>query len=127
MMRHCQKQEFNYNLADKELSTFDAFKRSKFWPTFVKQEGKVLTGKYEGSVKEIYIGSATKRGKDLPLGKNLFDYMDKQGRMCLVCFFGDHRNRFPTLWILVQPEASRQVVEVGCECFFGLSGYISSP
>ena len=31
------------------------------------------------------------------------------------------------MWILVQHEASRQVVEVGCEHFFGLSGYISSP
>jgi len=87
----------------------------------------VLTGTYDGSVKEVYVGPATKRGKDLPSGKNLFDYIDKQGRMCLVHFFGDHKDRFPTLWILVQREASRRVVEVGCERFFGLSGYISSP
>ena len=61
----------------------------------------------------------------MPSGKNLFDYIDKQGQMCLVRFFGDHKDRFPTLWILVQCEASHGVVEVGCERFFGLSGYIS--
>ena len=122
-----QTENFNYNLADKELSSFDEFKRSKYRPRFEMQEGKVLVGKYDGSVKEIFIGRATKRGKDLPSGKNLFDYIDKQGRMCLVRFFGDHKDRFPTLWILVQREASRRVVEVGCERFFGLSGYISSP
>jgi len=110
-------ENFNYNLADKELSTFDEFKCSKYRPTVVKQEGKVLMGKYAGSVKEIFIGPATKRGKDLPSGKNLFDYIDKQGRMCLVRFFGEHKDRFPTLWILVQREASRRVVWVGCERF----------
>ena len=99
-------ENFNYNLADKELSSFDEFKCSKYWPRFEMQEGKVLAGKYDGSVKEIFIGAATKRGKDLPSGKNLFDYIDKQGQMCLVRFFGDHKDRFLTLWILVQSEAS---------------------
>ena len=122
-----QTENINYNLADKELSIFEAFKRSKYRPMFDKQDGHVLTGMYEGSVKEIFVGPATKRGKDLPSGKNLIDYIDKQGRMCLLCFFGDHKDRFPTMWILVQREASRRVVEVGCERFFGLSGYISSP
>ncbi len=42
-------------------------------------------------------------------------------------FFEEHKKYFPTLWIIVQHEAARQVVEVGCEKFFGLSGYISSP
>lgn len=122
-----QTENINYNLADKELSIFEAFKRSKYRPMFDKQDGHVLTGMYEGSVKEIFVGPATKRGKDLPSGKNLIDYIDKQGRMCLLRFFGDHKDRFPTMWILVQREASRRVVEVGCERFFGLSGYISSP
>ena len=34
--------------------------------------------------------------------------------------------RAPTLWVIAQKESSRRVVEVGCECFFGLSGCISS-
>ncbi len=100
-------ENLNYNLAHKELCTLEAFRCSKYWSTFVKQDGKVLMGTYEGSVKEIFVGPATKCGKDLQSGKNLFDYINKQGRMCLVCFFGDHKDRFPTLWILVQREASR--------------------
>ena len=84
-----QTENINYNLAEKELSIFESFKRSKYW--------------------------------------HLIDYIDKQGRMCLLHFFGDHKDSFPTMWILTQREASRRVVEVGCERFFGLSGYISSP
>jgi hypothetical protein len=42
-------------------------------------------------------------------------------------FFEEHKKYFHTLWIIVQRQAARQVVEVGCEQFFGLSGYISSP
>ena len=34
---------------------------------------------------------------------------------------------FPTLWIIAQREAARQVAEVGCERFFDLSGDIASP
>ena len=122
-----QTENINYNLAEKELSIFESFKRSKYRSTFDKQNGHMLTGMYKGSVKEIFVGSVAKCGKDLPSGKNLIDYIDKQGRMCLLRFFGDHKDRFPTMWILTQREASRRVVEVGCERFFGLSGYVSSP
>ncbi len=41
--------------------------------------------------------------------------------------FEEHKKYFPTLWIIVQRQAARGVVEVECEQFFGLSGYISSP
>ncbi len=58
-------ENLNYNLADKESCTLEAFKRSKYRPTFVKQDRKVLMGTYEGSVKEIFVGPATKHGKDL--------------------------------------------------------------
>ncbi len=122
-----QSENIYYNLAEKELSIFESFKRPKYRPIFDKQNGHMLPGMYEGSVKEIFVCPATKRGKDLPSGKNLIDYIDKQGWMCLLCFFGDHKDSFPTLWILMQREPSRRVVEVGCERFFGLSGYISSP
>ena len=39
----------------------------------------------------------------------------------------DHNKHFPTLWIVVQCECSRRQVEVGCERFFSLSGYVSAP
>jgi hypothetical protein len=48
--------------------------------------------------------------------------------MNLLTFFKDHETRFPTLFIIiVQREVLRRVVEVGCERFFGLSGYTSQP
>jgi hypothetical protein len=99
-----------HNLAERELSIFESFKHSKYRPIFDKQNGHMLTGMYEGSVKDIFVGPAKKHGKDLPSGKNLIDYIDKQRRMCLLRFFGDHKDSFPTLWILMQREASRRVV-----------------
>ena len=39
----------------------------------------------------------------------------------------DHSKIVPTLLILGQGEESRRIVEVGCERFFNLSGYVSSP
>jgi hypothetical protein len=47
--------------------------------------------------------------------------------MDVLKFFEEHKKYFPTLWIIAQCEVAWQVVEVGCEQFFGLSGYISSP
>ncbi len=62
------------------------------------------------------------------IGQNkLGDYVNEKGRMDVLKFFEEHKKYFPTLWIIVQHQAARQVVEVGCERFFGLSGYISSP
>ncbi len=42
-------------------------------------------------------------------------------------FYQDHKEKFPNLWIIVQRETARHIVEVGCEQFFGLSGYVSGP
>ena len=42
-------------------------------------------------------------------------------------FYQDHKKYFPNLWIIVQREAARRIVEVGCERFFCLSGYVSEP
>jgi hypothetical protein len=119
-------QNINYNLADKEVSDFESFKCNTYQPSFAKKE-EGLTGMFQGSLKEIVVGTAITRGMDMPSGNNLFDYIDKQGRMCLIHFFEDYKDGFPNMWILVQREASRQVVEVGCEHFLGLSRYISSP
>jgi hypothetical protein len=53
--------------------------------------------------------------------------VSEKGRIDMIKFFEEHKKCFPTLWIIVQREAARRVVEVGCEHFFGLSCYISSP
>jgi hypothetical protein len=65
-------------LSDKEVSYFKSFKRNTYRPSFAKKE-EGLTGMFQGSLKEIIVGTAITRGKDLPSGNNLFDYIDKQG------------------------------------------------
>ena len=67
--------------------------------------------------------------KDLPKpsGRNLADYMQSNGRFDLLPFFGDHKGIFPNINILIQREASRRVVEVGCERIFSIADYVSSP
>ena len=73
------------------------------------------------------VGKVAKEGKDLPSGKNLAPYLDLNGRMKLLSFHSDHKKMFPMVFSLMQKEASRHVVEVGCERLFGLAGYVSSP
>jgi hypothetical protein len=90
-------------------------------PELAKSEHGILTVEYGGRSKKLWVGPVASKGKDLSSGKNLADYIDERGRMQLLKFFADHKNSFPTLWILVQKEASRRVVKVGCERFFNLS------
>ena len=76
--------------------------------------------------RKILVGPVETKGENLPSGKNIADYVDKRGRMDLLRFFEDHRNMFPTLWIISQCEMPNQVGEVGREGFFTISVYVSS-
>jgi hypothetical protein len=80
-----------------------------------------------GKTEEVIIGPVEENGKDLPSGKNLGNYEDTKGRMDVRQYYKDHKKDLSNLWIIVQQEAARRVVEVGCEWFFGLSGYVSGP
>jgi hypothetical protein len=94
----------------------------------VKAKSEILSGiGLNGNTEEIIVGPVEENGKDLPSGKNLGDFVNEKGKMDVLKFFEEHKKYFPTLWIIAQHEVARQVVEVGCEQFFGLSGYISSP
>ncbi len=73
-------------------------------------------------IQEIIVAPVEKKRKDLPSHKNLGDYVNSKGRMDMLQFFQDHKTYFPNLWTIVQREAARRTVEVGCEWFFGLSG-----
>ena len=118
----------NYNKAEEELLLFESWKRKKYRPSFDRSKSSILAGvDDDGRKHEVIVGPILSRGKDLPSGKNLVDYIDCRGRIELVRWFGDHIKHFPTMWIVVQCEASRRVVEVGCERFFSLSGYVSAP
>ncbi len=56
-----------------------------------------LKEEYKGSAKELFVGLVSAFGKNLPSGKNIADYIDTQGRMRLLQFYGDHKMDFPTL------------------------------
>jgi hypothetical protein len=120
----------NYKKAESELNAYEQYKRGKYRPTITTKGGHYLSGfepVEEDKTIRLWHGPVDERGRDLPSGKNLADYIDKHGRMDLLRFTSDHKSLFPSIAIIVQCEASRQTEEVGCERFFGLSGYVSSP
>jgi hypothetical protein len=117
----------NYNCASDEFIAFEKLKRKRFLPVLKKTDQNSLKGVYNNKQVEICVGPVVERGKDLPSGKNLADYIDSRGRIDLLKFFDHHKKSFPNLWILVQRKASCRVTEVGCERFFALSGYVSAP
>jgi hypothetical protein len=74
------------------------------------------TNETEGSGNfDIGVGPVVKRGQNLPSNKNLADYIDKKGRMNLLDFFSDNEQRFPTLFKIMQHEASCRAVEVALQ------------
>jgi hypothetical protein len=121
------RENANHSRANDEFIAFEKLKRKKYLPVLAKPEHGGLVGEYNGKVKELWVGKVVEKEKNLPSKKNLADYIDERGRIQLIAFFCDHRKSFPTLWLLVQKEASRCVTEVGCERFFALSRYVSAP
>lgn len=116
----------NYQLAEKEMKAFEKCKRSKYRPTFHSSSSRALSGTYNDKFHMISVGPVRRKGRDLPSGKNLADYIDPNGRMDCLQFAVDHAKIFATISIRIQCEESRKTAEVGCERFFNLSGYISA-
>lgn len=111
-----------------EFIVLESYKLKKYRPTLDRTKSKILAGNDEnGKVYEIAVGPVLFKGKDLPSGRNLVQYIDKRGRIDLLRFFIDHQFIFPTLFIKCQCEAAQKIVEVGCERFFAVSGYVSAP
>jgi hypothetical protein len=117
----------NYSPAADEFVAFEKLKKKKYLPILKKTDQGGLSGDFNGKPMDICVGAVLQRGKDISQGKNLADYIDSNGIMDLLKFFKERKKVFPTLWILVQKKASTRVVEVGCERFFALSGYVSAP
>ncbi len=118
----------NNKRAEQELNLFESFKRKKFRPKLDLSKSKIISSVDDkGKAWDIAVGPVLEKGKDLPSGKNLAKYVGKNGYFALVEFFSEHKKMFPTLWTIVQCEASRSRVEVGCERFFSVSGYVSAP
>jgi hypothetical protein len=70
----------NYGKAKEELEEFERFKRKKYLPTLKETSARCLTGESG----EIMVGPVQEKGKNLPSGHNLFDYIDIRGRIDLV-------------------------------------------
>ena len=80
----------NHQKAEDELTLFEGFKRKKYRPEFdekkckvISQEAEVedlMTGDTTTKTFQICYGPVKKRGKDLPSGKNLADYIDRLRR-----------------------------------------------
>jgi hypothetical protein len=116
----------NYQLAEREMNAFDKLRRSKYRPTFASSSRAVSGTNDDGKFYMIQVGNVVRKGKDLPSGKNLADYIDSNGRFNCLKFILDHAKEFPTISIRIQCEESRKTAEVGCERFFNLSGYVSA-
>ena len=91
--------------------------KKRYHPKFSTYSRVFLGIAEDGKCHETYVGSVVEPGLVLPSGRDLFGCFDKSGRINLLVFFSDHQEMFPLLWIIAQREASRRVVEVGCECF----------
>jgi len=118
----------NNRKADQELAILESYKRKKYRPILDRSNSRIISGvDHEGKLREILVGPVLQPGKDLPSGKNLATYISAKGYFSLVDFFMDHKKVFPSLWIIVQCESARSAVEVGCERFFSVSGYVSAP
>ncbi|KAL7488619.1 hypothetical protein ACHAW6_014203 [Cyclotella cf. meneghiniana] len=91
----------NFKKAEDKLSEFEKFKKKKYQPTIAKMESGGISGEYEGSIKAAFVDQVTGRGKDLPSGKNLADYIDPHGRIDLISFWRRYKN-FPTMCTLNQ-------------------------
>jgi len=75
----------NFNLASAELILFENYKKKKYHPVIEESQSKVLSG-----LRDVRVGPVESCGSDLPSEKNLADYLDKRGRMCLLSFFSEH-------------------------------------
>ena len=118
----------NYQKAVEEMEYLESFKKKKYRPIIDPVKSTVISGTDKnGKEYELMLGPVLSIGKDLPSGKNLADYISEKGRMDLLRFYIDHRKYFPSASIKNCKEASRKVVEVGCERFFALCGYVSAP
>ena len=120
----------NFNKATEEFNELESYKRNKYRPPKWKKTACTVLSVVDitsGKTEEIVVAPVEENGKDLPSGKNLGNYVDSKGRMDVLQFYQDHKKKYPNLWIIVQREAARRIVEVGCERFFGLSGYVLGP
>ena len=69
-----------------------------------------------------------KRGKDLPSGRNIADYIDERGIFDLLLFFIDHKRQLESLSnVVIGQLAPHSTAEVDCESLFSEAGALALP
>mmetsp|Transcript_32462 Transcript_32462/g.58682 ORF Transcript_32462/g.58682 Transcript_32462/m.58682 type:complete len:296 (+) Transcript_32462:133-1020(+) len=125
--------------ATDELTLYLSFMKSKYQPTM--KPIKAL-GAYddEGHLRKdpiLCIGPVLERGKDLPSGKNLADYIDKKGYFNLVKYAQDHSQKAKkgsaappfvgTANVILGQLSPHITTEVDCESLFSQAGHAAQP
>ena len=107
----------------------ECWKNKKYHPDIEVANSRVLFShdeEDEDKIKEIRVGHVKSRENNWPSAKNMAEYIDKSGYMDLLALFDDHNKLFPILFLVIQCNASRHVVEVGCKRFFGFGLHFTS-
>ena len=126
----CSKQPNAYQKAVEEVSLYlYEYRKSHQLPVFEKNNNtKYLHGTISDTISDgmITLGDVVKeRGHDLPSGKNYADYF-KLGHFDHICFWLDHQEVFPKLWMYAVRIALANPTKVSCEALFSQSGYAST-
>ena len=88
---------------------------------------RTLSGPGERNIVIGRLADISKRGKDLPSGRNVADYVLENGGFDMISFYEDHATEFPTARLIALKEASGSNVEVECGRFFSTAGFLSHP
>ncbi len=75
-----QHDNMNHGKAMEELDEFERFKQKRYQPKVRETTARCLTGE----LCEIMVGPDEEKGKNLPSGHNLFEYIDIQGHIDVV-------------------------------------------
>jgi len=96
-------------------------------------DGRYTLGTYDDEgqphKEPIYkFGPVKKRGKDLPSGRNIADYIDERGIFDLLLFFIDHKRQLESLSnVVIGQLAPHSTAEVDCESLFSEAGALALP
>ena len=83
------QEKYKFNLASAKLILFENYKKKKYHPVIEESQSKVLSG-----LRDVHVGPVESHGSDLPSEKNIADYLDKRGQMCLLRFFSKYQTFF---------------------------------
>ena len=116
-----------YANAIAEHNKLEKCKVKPYRPTFHAGEFRVLRGEGPRNISIGRLEDVDALGASLPSGRNLTNYIVDDGGFDMISFFEDHSKVFPKARVLALKEVSGGNVEVDCERFFSIAGFVSHP